>query len=439
MAEMVDSVPPTLTVRGRALAVRLFEVAVVDGPDRGKRAESRGDQLTIGTSADNDLQLTDPGVSRHHCAIRTTERGLELRDLASTNGTLLGDCEVVRVVIRGAARLRLGSTVVAVELLDREIDQPLADGDRCGDLVGGSPAMRRLYPMIQRCAETTATVLIEGETGTGKELVAESIHRASSRRHGPFRVVDCAALPGALIESELFGHVRGAFTGADRDRSGALVDAAGGTVLLDEIGELPLALQPVLLRALENRTVRPIGGARTLPIDVRILAATHRDLRVEVNRKRFRADLFYRLHVLHLEIPPLRQRAGDIALLADQFWRAQRPDSAPPDDLIAHLVAQPWPGNVRELRNAVERAAASAEPPAATGAGQSYADAKQAAIADWERGWVAQLVAAHRGNLSRAARAARMGRSHLRQLARRHGGAADADDAGAVDDPDDAA
>ena len=432
---MVDRAPATLTVRGRAIAIRLFEVTVVEGPDRGKRAESHGDELTIGSDASNDLQLTDPGVSRHHCAIRTIERGLELRDLASTNGTLLGDTEVVKVVIRRAARLRLGSTVVAVELLDREIDQPLADEPGHGDLVGGSPAMRRLYPMIQRCAEATATVLIEGETGTGKELVAESIHRASTRRHGPFVVVDCAALPRTLIESELFGHVRGAFTGADTDRSGALASAAGGTVLLDEIGELPLALQPVLLRALENRTVRPIGSTRNLAIDVRILAATHRDLRVEVNRKRFRADLYYRLAVLHIEVPPLRQRAGDIALLCEHFWRTFRPDSAPPPELVADLIAQSWPGNVRELRNAIERAAVAAAPPDAPRAARSYADAKLEAIADWERGWVEQLLAAHRGNLSRAARAARMGRSHLRQLARRHLGSAGDPDPD-PDDPD---
>jgi DNA-binding NtrC family response regulator len=225
--------------------------------------------------------------------------------------------------------------------------------------------------------------------------------------------------------------VRGAFTGADRDRPGALVGAAGGTVLLDEIGELPLALQPVLLRALENRTVRPIGGARPVPLDVRVLAATHRDLRIEVNRKRFRADLYYRLAVLRIELPPLRQRPGDVALLAEQFWRTFRPDAEPPAELIGELVAQAWPGNVRELRNAVERAAASAAPLETPRPAQSYVEAKAQAIDDWERGWVEQLLAAHHGNLSRAARAARMGRSHLRQLARRHRSAQDPD-------PDDA-
>jgi DNA-binding NtrC family response regulator len=221
--------------------------------------------------------------------------------------------------------------------------------------------------------------------------------------------------------------VRGALTGADRDRDRALVGAAGGTVLLDEIGELPLALQPVLLRALENRTVRPVGGTRHHPIDVRILAATHRDRRIEVNRKRFRADLYYRLHVLRIELPPLRKRPGDIAVLAEHFWRTFRPDAEPPPELIAELVAQPWPGNVRELRNAIERATASAAPAAAPRPAQSYVEAKAQAIDDWERGWVEQLLAAHHGNLSRAARAARMGRSHLRQLARRHLPACDPD------------
>jgi DNA-binding NtrC family response regulator len=418
---MSDSAKSTIAIRGHVIAIRQFELAVVEGPDRGKRVMSQGDQLTIGTNTGNDLQLTDGAVSRHHCVIRTVERGLELRDLDSTNGTRLGDCEVGRVIVRSEARIRVGSSVLAIKLLEHEIEQPLAQEDHYGELYGASAAMRRLYPIIKRCAEVAGTVLIEGETGTGKELVAESIHRASARRHGPFVVVDCTALPRNQIESELFGHVRGAFAGADRDQTGALVSATGGTLLLDEIGELPLAVQPALLRALESRTVRPLGISDAHPVDVRIIASTHRDLRVEVNHKRFRADLYYRLNVLRIELPPLRQRSGDIALLCNHFWRMFRPDSPPPAELIADYVAQSWPGNVRELRNAIERVAAFG--PVGHGpraAPLSYGQAKEQAVLDWERGWVEQLLTAHRGNLSRAARAVRMGRSHLREIARRH-------------------
>jgi transcriptional regulator with GAF, ATPase, and Fis domain len=197
--------------------------------------------------------------------------------------------------------------------------------------------------------------------------------------------------------------VRGAFTGADRDRIGAFESAHGGTLLLDEIGELPLALQPVLLRALEGRVIRPIGGAEPRAVDVRVIAATRRDLRVEVNQRRFRSDLYYRLDVLHLEVPPLRERAGDVAPLAHAFWRALRPDADPPPELIAELVQQTWPGNVRELRNAIERSVALGS--RAAGAAQSYSDARAQILHEWEREWIRELCAAHGGNIARAARA----------------------------------
>ena len=421
---MTAGLTATRSVRGRAIYIRQFEAVVVDGPDRGNRAVSQGVELSIGTGTGNDLQLTDGSVSRHHCVLHATDHGLELRDLGSTNGTFVGDLEIRHGIVTAGARLRLGTSVIAIALLDHEIEEPLATESRFGELLGSSPEMRRLYPLLERCAQSMATVLIEGETGTGKELVAHAIHRTSARRHAPFMVVDCGALPRTLIGSELFGHVRGAFTGAEADRIGAFEAGQGGTVLLDEVGELPLAVQPVLLRAIENRTVRPLGSNQTRPVDVRIIAATHRDLRVEVNQKRFRADLFYRLNVVRVVIPPLRQRTGDIAMLVEHFWRAFRPDHPPPAELVADFVAQDWPGNVRELRNAVERAVAfgvPVTPDAGAGAERaSYGRAKEDAMLDWERRWVAELMAAHRGNLSRAARAAQMGRSHLRELVRRH-------------------
>jgi two-component system response regulator GlrR len=408
----------TMSVRGDALLIRQFEVAVVAGPDKGRRAASQSDVLSIGTAAGNELQLTDPSVSRHHCSLRLCERGLELRDLGSTNGTVLGEAEVRHAYLKSGARVRLGTTTVAIQLLDRQLEQPLG-GERLGELIGGSRAMRRLYPVIERCAQSAATVLIWGETGTGKELVAQTIHELGPRRDGPLVVVDCGALPRELIESELFGHVRGAFTGADRDRIGAFEAAHGGTLLLDEIGELPLALQPVLLRALESRVIRRIGAGEPRAVDVRVIAATRRDLRAEVNQRRFRSDLYYRLDVLRLEVPPLRERTGDVAQLAHAFWHELRPDVAPPPELVAELVQQTWPGNVRELRNAIERSVALGYAPA--GAGQSYGDARARVLHDWERAWIRELCAAHGGNIARAARAARMGRTHLRELIARHG------------------
>jgi DNA-binding NtrC family response regulator len=287
--------------------------------------------------------------------------------------------------------------------------------------------MRRLYALLEKMAASSAPMLIEGETGTGKELVAEAVHQLGPRRDGPFVVVDCGALARDVVESELFGHVRGAFTGAYANHTGAFEAAIGGTLFLDEIGELPLAIQPVLLRALENRTIRPIGSTDYRHVDVRVIAATHRDLRAEVNRKRFRPDLYYRLDVLRVVVPPLRERVEDIELLVHQFWKIWRPDSAPPPELLAELAAHSWPGNVRELRNAVERACVGAwgAPPPKL----SYGDAKQRAVDGWERHWVEQLLADHGGNVSRAARSAQMARSHLRDLIRRHRiAAADPDD-----------
>jgi transcriptional regulator with GAF, ATPase, and Fis domain len=421
--------PETHGLRGDSIFIRRFEVAVVDGPDRGARAVSSDDELTIGTAPGCQLQVTDSAVSRHHCAIRVTARGLELRDLGSTNGTFIGEHELVRGYIRSGARIRLGNTTVAVTILADEIAQPLASEGGFGDLIGASPAMRRLYPMLERCSQSDATVLIEGETGTGKELVAEAIHLASARRAKPFVVVDCGALPRLLTESELFGHVRGAFTGAEHDRVGAFEQAQGGTIFLDEIGELALDLQPLLLRALENHTIRRVGTNEQRAIDVRVIAASHRDLRVEVNDKRFRADLYYRLNVVRVVVPPLRDRAGDIRLLAAQFWQMFRPDQPAPEGLLVELESQTWPGNVRELRNMVERAALIGHTRSdSSDANLPYGEAKDRAISDWERRWLQRLLLEHDHNLSRAARAAQMGRSYLRQLVRRYSLARDDND-----------
>ena len=408
-----------LTVRGRSYFIRRFAVEVVEGVDRGKRVESSSDALTIGGEQGVDLQLTDQAVSRHHCTVRATARGLEVRDLGSTNGTFVGKCELVRGYVASGARLGVGESVVSVEILDDELEQPLDDADRFGGMLGASPAMQRLYPVLRRIAESDGTVLLTGESGTGKEVAAEAIHRASSRAGGPFVAINCGALPIHLVESELFGHERGAFTGATA-RIGAFEGAAGGTVLLDEIGELPLAVQPVLLRVLENHKVRPVGAVHERRVDVRVVAATHRDLRELVNQRLFRADLYFRLNVLSVELPPLRDRREDIPMLARTFWRDFR-DDEPPAELVAALARQDWPGNVRELRNAIERGAIVGILPSEERSGGSYGDEKDAVITRWEREFIADLVSRHQGNLSAASRAARMGRSYLRRLARKYG------------------
>jgi transcriptional regulator with GAF, ATPase, and Fis domain len=414
---------PTQSYRGAALFIRRFEVTVLDGPDRGLRASSETEELSIGSSEGNELQLTDVAVSRHHCALRTSDRGLSLRDLGSRNGTFVGDAEIVRCFVQSGARFRVGRSTLGVQILDEEIERPIATVDRFGSLLGASPAMRRVYPLIEQCARSSATVLVTGETGTGKDLVAEAIHEHGDRRAGPYVVIDCSALAHDLAEAELFGHERGAFTGAEMTRIGAFEAAQGGTVFLDEIGELPLALQPLLLRALDGKTIRRVGGTEYRPIDVRVIAASHRDLRAEVNDKRFRADLFYRLNVLRIALPPLRERAGDIRMLATHFWHRLRPDRAVPEGLLEHLAAQHFRGNVRELRNTVERISLAGWSPPRTAAPHklTYQEAKDRAIKGWEREWVEALVAEHGGNLSRAARAVRMGRSHLRELVRLHG------------------
>jgi transcriptional regulator with GAF, ATPase, and Fis domain len=406
-------------VAGHTLLIRRFELVVVAGQDLGARVVSTAEELTVGTAPGADLPLADPAVSRLHCAIRVTQRGLELRDLGSTNGTYLEGHEIARIFLRARAEIRVGYTTIAIAILDDEIAQPLAATDRFGELIGASPAMRRLYPVIEQFARRDAPVLVTGETGTGKELAAEAIHLASARRDRPFVVIDCSTLPRQLAEMALFGHVRGAPGVPDGDRPGAFEDANGGTLLLDEIGDLPIELQPLLRRVLEDGVVRRVGGDRARQADVRVIAASHRDLRVEVNAQRFRADLYHRLDVLRLALPPLREREGDVALLAAHFWRTLRRGEDIPAALLAALAAQSWPGNVRELRNAVERSALVGWSPA--GAELSYGQAKEEAVRLWERQWLERLLVSHDHNLSAAARAAHMGRSNLRQLCQRHG------------------
>ena len=423
----------TAVAQARELRFPRYRLTVIEGPDREASIDGGEAEIAIGTAQANALILTDSAVSRHHFAITPTPRGHLIRDLGSTNGTTINGVVVERAYLASGAVIAIGQSRLKFEAVGGEELAALSADARWGRALGGSKAMRRIFAVLPRLADSDATILLEGETGTGKGLLAEAIHEASPRAGGPFIVLDCGAIPPTLIESELFGHEKGAFTGAAAARTGGFEAARGGTVFLDEIGELSLDLQPKLLRAIEDRVVKRVGGNELLRLDIRIVAATNRDLRAEINQGRFRSDLYYRLNTFRLRIPPLRERRDDIALLVAHFYRQLSP-AEPPAELLADLARQDWPGNVRELRAAVERAvllgdpmvwhALSGDAPAADDAhlidGTSFRAAKERAIAAWERDYVRALIARHDGNLSRAARAVRMDRNHLRELLRRH-------------------
>ncbi|MEZ4315796.1 MAG: sigma-54-dependent Fis family transcriptional regulator, partial [Polyangiaceae bacterium] len=312
----------------REVRVEGFALTVIEGPDAGASVHAKTTEVSAGTAEANDLVLTDPTVSRHHFSITATADGFLLRDLGSSNGTWLGSARILTAYVDDGARLRVGRTTIRVDPLDEDICEPLSAEDRFGPLLGTSDAMRRIFAVLPRIAQSETTILLEGETGTGKGVLASAIHDASARAERPFVVLDCTAIAPTLIESELFGHVKGAFTGAATDRAGAFEQAKGGTIFIDEIGELPLDMQPKLLRALEEKTVKRVGGNQRIKLDARVIAATNRDLRAEVNRGTFRADLFYRLNVVRIQVPPLREREGDIERLARYFHAELVPDGA---------------------------------------------------------------------------------------------------------------
>jgi two-component system, NtrC family, response regulator GlrR len=426
-----DPGPTERLDRRNAFVFRRFQVTVILGRDTGLCCRADRPELSIGTAPGNDLVLTDGTVSRHHCVIEPSTRGFRVRDLGSTNGTLLGPHTIETAHLAEAAVLTLGATRLRFEVLDETVAEDLSADSAFGSVLGSSAAMRRIFALIPRIAASTSTVLLEGETGTGKTLLAEAIHNASPRAAGPWVVVDCAAIPSTLVESELFGHERGAFTGADVARGGAFEAAQGGSLFLDEIGELPLDVQPKLLGVLESRSVKRLGSRRPVSLDARVIAATNRDLRAAVNAGSFRADLFFRLDIVRLTVPPLRERVEDIALLVEHFYRQMAPEegAAPPPALVRALSQQRWTGNVRELRAAVERAVLFGDPGAGSAAAGPTPSAPEAAIAlelpfrvskqlavdEWERVYLRALVARAGGSIVRAARMARMDRNYLRE------------------------
>jgi DNA-binding NtrC family response regulator len=457
------------------LRVRPALLQVVAGPDKGKSYPLGAERVRVGTAAGNHLLLSDRSVSRNHAEFRIQDRGYLLRDLESTNGTFHRGIQVHEALVTVGAELRLGKTTVI--RLDPTGDQSDIEGARpsFGNLVGMSEAMRDLYGILTAVSPTDVTVLLEGETGTGKELVAEELHRHSPRRGLPFSVLDCGALPANLIESELFGHEKGAFTGASERRLGVFERSNGGTVFLDEIGELPLDLQTRLLRVLDRRTVKRVGDHVQRTIDIRLVAATNRDLKAEQRAGRFREDLYHRLSVMRVVVPPLRRRREDIPLLARRFLvqlGCGDPDSILTRDLLDVLMSRRWPGNVRELRNVIERAlvlvdsgqglvdsalhrsgppvgessdaslrAPSSSSPSALGASeasqadrsplasafaepfwqQPFKSAQEQLLEEFETIYFERLLARHGSNISALARGAGLDRHRVRRLLRKRG------------------
>lgn len=417
------------------------QLVVVEGPDMGRAAVLGPEPVVVGSGRDCELVLRDAGVSRRHTRVTVDGDGFRVEDLGSTNGTHFEGARVTNARVGPGATLQLGRTSLRVQPESHELHLQPSQSTRFGELVGVSLVMREVFAVLELAAGSDVTVLIEGETGTGKELAARAVHEASARRRGPFVAVDCGALLAGLVESELLGHVKGAFTGAMQAREGAFAWADGGTLFLDELDALPLDLQPRLLRALETRRVRPVGGDAEQEVDVRVMAAAQRDLAGAVARGAMRPDLYYRLSVVRVSLPPLRARRVDIEpiLRALLLQRGLLADGLGGPGL-ARLTAHDWPGNVRELRNAVDRAVALA--PGARGfadlkwavsgdksegdelevrADVPFAEAKQTMFEAFERRYLRDLWSRVDGNLSAAARAAGVDRKHLRSLLRKHG------------------
>jgi DNA-binding NtrC family response regulator len=435
--EEPTTVAETYREAPRIDTVRRFVLVEVDGLERGRRWESAGDRCSIGSHPSNDLVLRDPTVSRFHCEIRIDKDGARIRDLDSMNGTIVDGTSVIESWLRGGSLVRLGRTTLQFELVADSNRLPVSARTDYGKLVGVSVAMRTVFSVLERAAGSDATVLIEGETGTGKQGAAESIHHASARADGPFITIDCGSLPENLLESELFGHEKGSFTGAVSRRIGAFEEASGGTVFLDEIGEMPANLQPKLLRALEQREIRRVGMNRYIPIDVRVLAATNRDLRAEVNVGAFRSDLYFRLAIIKVQLPPLRNRPEDIPVLVDSLLESL--DACEPaasrlrdPDFLAKLSHQAWPGNVRELKNYVHRClvfehavpvgeqAQLVDDEPTVDLSLPWPEARARALASFERAYLTALLERHGGKVAAAARAAQIDRVYMYKLLRRH-------------------
>lgn len=418
------------------------KLVAVTGPSAGRAFAVTRATSTVGRHPTNDFVVDDPRVSGAHLELSRAGDRVRFRDLESTNGTWLGTHRVVDIELSPGAELTIGDSLLRLETDATVAPPPVGESDSFGELVGRSAVMRELFATLERIAPKDLSLLIQGETGTGKEEVARAIHAASPRANGPFVVIDATALPEALAESLLFGHEKGAFTGAHERQIGFFEAARGGTVFIDEVGELPQILQSKFLRVLERREVNRVGGHTPLPVDVRVVAATHRDLRNAIDKGRFREDLYFRLAQVRVFVPPLRQRAEDLPLICAKLLARVSSDAMIDVEALEHLSSMPWPGNVRELNNVLLRASAMAQDGVirridVAGEGEGFrgttderspldltgkfGDAKDRAIERFERAYLALLMKRCQGNLSAAARQADVARHHLRDLLKKRG------------------
>ncbi len=415
------------------LVPKLVIEVLRDGAAQARSHVHQGEVCRIGTHSSNHLVLSDPAVSRFHCKLTRDGSIWRVEDNGSLNGTMLDGVRIRHAELAAEGVLVVGDCRLCVRPVEGTDEVSLPNTRAFGSIVGASVAMRKLFAVLEKVAASDINVLLAGESGTGKELVAAEIVQRGPRAEQPFVIVDCGAISPSLVESELFGHVRGAFTGADRDRVGAFEAAEGGTLFLDEVGELPIGLQPKLLRALEAREIRRLGETRARKVNVRVIAATNRDLEREINRGRFREDLYFRLAVMNVRVPSLRERIDDLPLLVRSFvgsLRSERGDLFTPQ-VLAELAEHDWPGNVRELRNYVERTVVLQEPqpagkrlvgaPAGIDVRIPFKIAKDAAVDAFERGYVTVLLDDAAGNVSRAARNGGMDRMYLHRLIQKHG------------------
>ncbi len=433
-----------------------FALTIIGGPERGKSfvlGAGQPSRVLIGQSPACELRLSDRMISRRHVAIELQGARVRVTDLASTNGTTINGITILDAMCSGGEQVQIGETTIRLDMLAGVEKVQLPTATRFGRLVGQSAEMRKLYPLCERLAASNVPVIIEGETGTGKEVLAESLHEMGPRSGGPFVVFDCTAVPPNLVESALFGHERGAFTGATESRRGVFEEAHGGTLLLDELGDLELSLQAKLLRVLERSEVQRVGSSRTVKVDTRVLAATRRDLDQEIQAGRFRDDLFFRLAVARIELPALRRRTGDVSVLAFHFWRQLAGKGLPfPSDFAPRLESYTWPGNVRELYNAVARRVALGDLAAIETARSAPAEAgpsilpnaplssrghdvieevlaqdlpltraRERVVEEFERRYVTRVLAQHGGNVSKASAASGIARRYFQLLRARHG------------------
>jgi DNA-binding NtrC family response regulator len=388
--------------------------------------------LLVGKSSACDLVIDDPTVSRRHCALEVVGARLRVTDLGSSNGTTVQGVAIREAFLRGGEALEIGATALVVTRNQAGRNPVVPHATGFGRLLGESRVMRRLYPLCAKLAASRVPLLVEGETGTGKEVLAEAIHEQGPLASAPFIVFDCTAVPATLVESELFGHERGSFTGATGSRKGVFEQADGGTLFVDEIGDLEPALQPKLLRAIERGEIRRVGGDRWTSVNVRVISATRRDLDREIQAGRFRDDLFHRLAVARIELPPLRARVDDIPLLAEHFRRKEGGVDPIPPEVLARWKDESWPGNVRELRNAVARLVALGVDARAAGTTADSAprdviadviarnlplsQARAAVVEEFERRYLEAVLASHGGIVTRAAEASGIARRHFQRL-----------------------